>query len=93
MSFIETTLLLQILAGAAVVVLCMYVVIRMVNFAAWCLLLLLFFGACMFSTFKIIAGDWDGWFEVLSQCALTGAVTALLSLPVLPFTNLYNKNK
>lgn len=85
-------MVLKLIIGMIVVVICMYAVIRLVKYAAVCFIGMLFAGACIYVAVRIYSGDWSEWPALLGQCALTGLVAALLSLPVVPFTD-FNRPK
>ena len=88
---ITTDILWQVLAGLGLVVLAMYLGIRLVRFAATFCLALLLLGACMFAVTQIITNQWSGWSVVIPYSAGTGLAAALLSIPLLPFTNFWKK--
>lgn len=86
-------MILKLIIGTVVVLVCMYLVVRLVKYAAVCLMGMIFAGACIYAVIRIYSGDWSEWPELLGQCALTGLVAALLVLPVLPFTNFNRPRK
>ena len=79
---------LQCLAAAAIVLIVMYLALRFVRFAAAVCMILIYLVAIGFSVFSIVTGEWADWPTIVAYSILTGFLAALLSLPVLPFSNL-----
>lgn len=81
----------QTAAGVALVLLAMYLGIRLVRFAASFCLALLLIGGCVFATVQIVSKQWGDWPSVVFYSVITGFTAALLSIPLLPFTNFWKK--
>ena len=82
-------MLIQCIAGCAIVLVTLLLVLGLVRLAADLALLLLAISGCVFVAYNISFGLWLGWDDVLWQSLATGGATGLLSLPILPFSSLY----
>lgn len=81
----------QSVVGCLAAVVGMMIVMGMVRLAANLVIVLLALAACGVVVHSIQQALWNGWGEIVWASLATGALTALLSLPVLPFSSFRRK--
>lgn len=90
---LNTQILWQSAVAILLVLLAMYVGVRLVRFAATFCLALLLTAGCVFAIVQIATREWQDWPSVVFYSVITGFSTALLAIPLLPFTNFWKKNQ
>jgi hypothetical protein len=83
---------LQCLAGGALVLVGMLVILGLARLAANLFIALVAVSAVVGAAFAILNGHWVGWEQVIPRSLGLGVVAALLSLPALPFSS-FHKHK
>ncbi len=81
-------MLIHLLVAIAVVIVVMMIALSLVRLAAKLCLILIGLGALGFVTYQIHMEQWQAWPEIIVHAAATGAVAALLCVPLLPFRRL-----
>jgi hypothetical protein len=84
---------LQCLAGGALVLVGMFVVLGLARLAANLYIVLVASVAVAGAVFAVLNGHWVGWEQVVPRSLGCGVVAALLSLPALPFSSFQRKRK
>lgn len=84
---------LQCLAGGALVLVGMLVILGLARLAANLYIVLVAIAAVGGAAAAILNGHWIGWSDIVSRSLAFGAVAALLSLPALPFSSFLGKRK
>jgi hypothetical protein len=75
------------LAGVALVLLGMLMVLGLVRLAANLFIALVAVGAAVFVGYAVFSGQWLTWTQVVPRSLGVGILAALASLPALPFSS------
>ena len=81
----------QIAVGCVITFLGMMIALGLVRLAANLVIMLIALSACGLVVYSIFNGLWTGWLDIVWRSAATGFGSALLSIPVLPFSGFYKK--
>jgi len=84
-------MLVECVVACVLVVLGMTISLGLVRLAADLVILIVTISACWFALASVSSGVWAGWADVAWRSLATGAIAALLTLPVLPFSSFHRK--
>lgn len=84
---------LQCLAGGALVLVALFVVLGLARLAANLYILLVTLTAVVAAVAAILNGHWIGWTDIVSHSLGLGGLAAVLCLPALPFSSFQRKRK
>lgn len=81
----------QALVGCGLALIGMVLVFGLVRLAANAAVILIGIIACGVVLYYVGIGEWSGWLNVGWRSLGVGAVAAMLTLPILPFSSLYRR--